>query len=284
MSNRKTGLGRGLESLIPRAAPSVEAVDVDLIIPNPHQPRASLGDESLRELAESIREHGLLQPLLVSRTHEPGGALAYQLIAGERRLQAAKMAGLQKVPVVVKDITSDELLELALVENLQRADLNPLEEAGAYRRLHEDFGLTQEQIAARVGRSRTAVANSLRLLALSPEIRASLADGEISEGHARALLGLDDESQRRHAWRMVVERGLSVRQTEDLVRSWPRRARSAQPRARVRSPELLDVEERLRSSLGTRVSLTRGRRGGRIIIHFYSQEELDGLVERLTAG
>lgn len=284
MSKRKTGLGRGLESLIPRAAPSVEAVDVDLIVPNPHQPRASLGEESLRELAESIREHGMLQPLLVSRTQDPGGALTYQLIAGERRLQAAKMAGLEKVPVVVKEITSDQLLELALVENLQRADLNPLEEAGAYRHLHEDFGLTQEQIAARVGRSRTAVANSLRLLALSPEIRASLAGSEISEGHARALLGLDDESQRRRAWHMVMERGLSVRQTEELVRSWPRRARGAQPRARMRSPDLLEVEERLRASLGTRVSLTRGRRGGRIIIHFYSQEELEGLVERLTAG
>ncbi len=284
MSNRKTGLGRGLESLIPRAASSAEAVDVDLIIPNPHQPRSTLGDESLRELAESIREHGLLQPLLVSHTQEPGGALAYQLIAGERRLQAAKMAGLQKVPVVVKDVTSGELLELALVENLQRADLNPLEEAGAYRRLHEDFGLTQEQIATRVGRSRTAVANSLRLFGLNPEIRASLAGGEISEGHARALLGLDDESQRRRAWRMVVERGLSVRQTEELVRSWPQRARRAQPRARTRSPELLDVEERLRASLGTRVSLTKGRRGGRITIHFYSQEELEGLVERLISG
>jgi len=284
MSKRKTGLGRGLESLIPRAAPSVEAVDVDLIVPNPHQPRASLGEESLRELAESIREHGMLQPLLVSRTQDPGGALTYQLIAGERRLQAAKMVGLEKVPVVVKEIASDQLLELALVENLQRADLNPLEEAGAYRRLHEDFGLTQEQIAARVGRSRTAVANSLRLLALSPEIRASLAGSEISEGHARALLGLDDESQRRRAWHMVMERGLSVRQTEELVRSWPRRARGAQPRARIRSPELLEVEERLRASLGTRVSLTTGRRGGRIIIHCYSQEELEGLVERLTAG
>lgn len=284
MSKRKTGLGRGLESLIPRAAPSVEAVDVDLIVPNPHQPRASLGEESLRELAESIREHGMLQPLLVSRTQDLGGALTYQLIAGERRLQAAKMVGLEKVPVVVKEIASDQLLELALVENLQRADLNPLEEAGAYRRLHEDFGLTQEQIAARVGRSRTAVANSLRLLALSPEIRATLASSEISEGHARALLGLDDESQRRRAWHMVMERGLSVRQTEELVRSWPRRARGAQPRARIRSPELLEVEERLRASLGTRVSLTTGRRGGRIIIHFYSQEELEGLVERLTAG
>jgi len=284
MSNRKTGLGRGLESLIPRAAPSVEAVDVDLIVPNPHQPRASLGEESLRELAESIREHGMLQPLLVSRTQDPGGALTYQLIAGERRLQAAKMAGLEKVPVVVKEIASDQLLELALVENLQRADLNPLEEAGAYRRLHEDFGLTQEQIAARVGRSRTAVANSLRLLGLNSEIRASLAGGEISEGHARALLGLEDESQRRHAWHTVVEEGLSVRQAEELVRSWPRRARAARPRARMRSPELLEVEERLRASLGTRVSLTTGRRGGRIVIHFYSQEELEGLVERLTTG
>lgn len=282
MSKRKTGLGRGLGALIPSAAPSVEEVDVDLIVPNPHQPRASLGEESLRELAESIREHGMLQPLLVSRMTGTEGTLTYQLIAGERRLEAARMAGLERVPVVVKEASSGELLELALVENLQRADLGPLEEAGAYRRLHEDFGLTQEQVAARVGRSRTAVANSLRLLSLSAEMRASLAAGEMSEGHARALLGLEDEGERRGAWRTVVEQGLSVRQTEDLVRSWPRRARGRRRAAPGRSAELAELEERLRAALGTRVSLTRSRRGGRIVIHFYSDEELEGLVQRLS--
>jgi ParB family chromosome partitioning protein len=281
MSKSRTGLGRGLGALIPSVAPSVEAVDVDLIVPNPHQPRASLGEESLRELAASVREHGMLQPLLVSRMAGGEGTLTYQLIAGERRLEAARMAGLERVPVVVKEATSGELLELALVENLQRADLGPLEEAGAYRRLQEDFGLTQEQIAGRVGRSRTAVANSLRLLGLSAEMRASLAAGEISEGHGRALLGLDDEGERRLAWRAVVERGLSVRQTEELVRSWPGRAAGGRRAAPSRSAELTELEERLRGALGTRVSLTRGRRGGRIVIHFYSDEELEGLIERL---
>jgi ParB family chromosome partitioning protein len=282
MSKSRTGLGRGLGALIPSVAPSVEAVDVDLIVPNPHQPRASLGEESLRELAESIREHGMLQPLLVSRMAGGEGALTYQLIAGERRLEAARMAGLERVPVVVKEATSGELLELALVENLQRADLGPLEEAGAYRRLQEDFGLTQEQIAARVGRSRTAVANSLRLLGLSAEMRASLAGGEISEGHARALLGLEDEGERRLAWRAVVEQGLSVRQTEELVRSWPGKVPAERRTAPSRSAELTELEERLRSALGTKVSLTRGRRGGRIVIHFYSDEELEGLIEKLS--
>lgn len=282
MSKRRSGLGRGLEALIPSTAPAVETVDVDLIVPNPHQPRASLGEESLRELAESVREHGMLQPLLVSRIEVPGRVTTYQLIAGERRLAAARMAGLERVPVVMREAASGELLELALVENLQRADLNPLEEAGAFRRLQQEFGLSQEAIASRVGRSRAAIANSLRLLGLSAEMRASLASGEISEGHARALLGLEEGDERRRAWRLVVDGGLSVRQTEELVRSWPRGGGKRRRTAAGRSAELAGLEERLRTSLGTRVSLSRGRRGGRIVIHFYSDEELEALVERLT--
>jgi ParB family chromosome partitioning protein len=187
------------------------------------------------------------------------------------------------VPVVIKEATPREALELALVENLQRADLNAIEEAQAYRRLGDEFGLAQSEIAARVGRSRTAVANSLRLLGLSDEMKGSLAGGEISPGHARALLGLDSHHKRHQAWRQVMERGLSVRETEELVRTWPGAARQARPAPR-RDPEIEALEERLRSALGTKVRLAKGRRGGRITIHYYSDEELESLLDRLTSS
>jgi ParB family chromosome partitioning protein len=187
------------------------------------------------------------------------------------------------VPVVLKEATPREVLELALVENIQRADLNALEEAQAYRRLGEEFGLAQSEIAARVGKSRTAVANSLRLLGLSDEMKASLAGGEITPGHARALLGLHTPRERHQAWRRVVQRGLSVRETEELVRSWPGAARQARPAPR-RDPEIEALEERLRSALGTKVRLARGRRGGRITVYFYSDEELESLLDRLASS
>lgn len=281
MMTAKRGLGRGLGALIPTSALEAETLDVDLIISNPHQPRSAVDPESLAALTESIREYGVIQPLLITRVQpEGGGPDVYQLIAGERRLQAARLAGLARVPVIVKEATSGEMLELALVENLQRADLNPLEEAQAFRRLVGEFGLTQETVAARVGRSRTAVANALRLLTLSDDLKASLAAGEVSEGHARALLGLSSEAQRRQAWQRVVERGLSVRETEAMVRQWPAAAPTKAPRRRP-DPEVADLEERLRAALGTRVSLRRGRRGGRLTIHFYSDEELEALLGRL---
>ncbi len=274
---RSRGLGRGLEALIPELQPAVEEVDVDLIAPNPQQPRTAFDSESLTELAASIREHGIIQPLIVSRP--AAGGAPYQLITGERRLLAARQAGLGRVPVIVKEASPQALLELALVENLQRQDLGPLEEAGAFRRLGDEFGLTQEAIAARVGRSRSAVANSLRLLSLSAEIQASLARGEISAGHARALLGIDDAEERRRAWRRIVEGRLTVRDAESLAKRGGRR----QPAARRRLPaDLAAIEERLRSSLGTRVELRKGRRGGRLVIHFFSDEELEAIIERLS--
>jgi ParB family chromosome partitioning protein len=280
---KQRGLGRGLAALIPTTtAPGVEEVDLDLIVPNPHQPRAAFDEASLRELVDSIREHGVIQPLIVSAGDSPG---VYQLIAGERRLRAARLAGLARVPVVVKEAADRDLLEIALVENVQREDLNALEEAQAYRRLADEFGLTQEAIAARVGRSRTAVANSVRLLGLSDEIKASLAGGEITEGHARALLGIESEAARRDAWRRVIERGLTVRQTEELVRGWPgdgARTAPAQPARRRQSPETAAVEDKLRSALGTKVELRRSARGrGRLVVHFYSDEELEALLRRL---
>lgn len=278
---RTRGLGRGLGALIPTRAGGLEEVDIDLIVPNPHQPRAVVDEAALQELAESIREHGVLQPLVVGSSDSAG---VFQLIAGERRLRAARIAGLKRVPVVVKEAASRELLEIALVENLQREDLNPLEEAQAYRRLADEFGMTQEEIAGRVGRSRTAVSNSIRLLGLSDEVKATLASAAISEGHARALLGIEDGAARARALREVLDRGLTVRQTEELVRRWPAdgatKTRAASRRAR--DPDVASLETRLREASGTKVELHRNARGrGKIVLHFFSDEELESLLSKL---
>jgi ParB family chromosome partitioning protein len=288
MFRGKGGLGRGLDALLPSSGAGFQEVDVDLIVPNPQQPRSFIDPEQLAELTESIREHGILQPLVVSRMATQGGAITYQLIAGERRLQAAKQAGLEKVPVLVKEATPQELLELALVENVQRADLSPLEEAQAYRRLMDEFGLTQESVATRVGKSRVTVANSLRLLGLSPEIKASLARGQITEGHARALLGIGDEQVRHLAWQRVCDEGLSVRDTEELVRQWREQAErqtedETKRRAQtVRDPWIAALEEKLRSVLSTKVQLKKGgRKGGRLTIYFYSDEEMESVIDTL---
>jgi len=278
MTNRRTGLGRGLEALIPNLQPIVDEVDIDLIAPNPQQPRSVFDAATLAELAESIREHGIIQPLIVSRPAGDYAAATYQLITGERRLLAARQAGLKRVPVIVKEASPQALLELALVENLQRQDLGPLEEAAAFRRLGDEFGLTQEAIATRVGRSRPAIANSLRLLSLPDEIQASLARGEITAGHARALLGIEDRAEQRRTWRRIVEGGLTVRDAEAMAKGRTRTGRRA-PRAQ--SADLAAIEERMRASLGTKVELRKGRKGGRVVIHFFSDEELDALIERL---
>lgn len=280
---RARGLGRGLGALIPPATAGVDEIDIDLIVPNPHQPRIALDEDSLAGLVESVKEHGIIQPLLVTASSAEG---VYQLVAGERRLRAARQAGLARVPVVIKDVANRELLELALVENLQREDLNVLEQAQAFRRLSEEFGITHEQISARVGKSRTAISNAMRLLALSDEIKASLVSGGISEGHGRALLSVEDEAVRRHAWRQVIERGLTVRQTETLAR----RATSAggvetSARQPAADPEIAALEERLRATVGTKVDLRRRKNGrGRLVLHFYSDEELEGLLTRLGVG
>jgi ParB family chromosome partitioning protein len=280
MTARRSGLGRGLDALIPNVQPAVEQIDVDLIAPNPEQPRTVFDADALTELADSIREHGVIQPLIVSRPVSGAGA-PYQLIAGERRLLAARQAGLQRVPVIVKEASPQALLELALVENLQRQDLGPLEEAAAFRRLADEFGLTQDAIANRVGRSRSGIANSLRLLTLSVEMQASLARGEITAGHARALLGIDDAEERRLAWRRIVEGRLTVRDAESMAKG-RLTSRSRRRTPQRRSPDLVALEERLRGSLGTRVDVTHGRLGGRLVIHYYSDEELESIVERLS--
>ena len=283
MAPRKSGLGRGLEALIPAAGEGAAAaaqgvIDVPLasITPNPHQPRSSIRDQDLVELAASIQEHGIIQPLVVNRVSE-----GYQLIAGERRWRAARLAGLDTVPVVVKDVAPSEMLELALVENLQRSDLNALEEAIAYRQLTEEFGLTQEQVARRVGKSRVAVANTLRLLKAARGVQQALLEGQISEGHARALLGLERAQAQEAALKTVVKRGLNVRQAEELVRRLLGVRQQEQRPAREVAPEMRALEAQFREALGTKVSLTRKGAGGRIVIHFYSDEELDALYERI---
>ncbi len=260
-----------------------EYVDIDLIAPNPEQPRTHFEPEQLRELADSIREHGVIQPLIVSRD-ESGG---YRLIAGERRLQASRLAGLDKVPVIIREAEDSELLELALIENIQRADLNPIEEALAYRRLTEEYGLTQEEAARRVGKSRAAVANALRLLALEPEIRRSLVAGEITEGHARALLGLPEGAKRMNAWREVVRKRMSVRDTEAHVRRQlaesPATVSTPGAQTARRDSMYADIEARLRRALSTKVTVLPQKRGARILIECYSSEEFDNVVAQLLA-
>jgi ParB family chromosome partitioning protein len=252
-------------------------VSVDNIRPNPRQPRSDIDTEGLEELAASIREHGVLQPLLVSQDEAGEG---YMLVAGERRLQAARIAGLTNVPVIVRNAGERQRLEWTLIENLQRTDLNPLEAAEGYRQLAEDFNLSHEEIAARVGKSRASVTNTLRLLKLSPAVRQSLMQGEISEGHARALLALRSTRAQSAALQTVTQRELNVRQTEELVRRLGGERRKSPPPPE-RPPEEIALEDQLREALGTRVTIKRGRRGGRIVIRFYSDEELNALVDQL---
>jgi ParB family chromosome partitioning protein len=278
---RRSGLGKGLGALIPvteEPKGGVTQIPVSVITPNPMQPRTALDADALAELAASIREHGLIQPLIVTQQ----GPDRYQLIAGERRWQASRMAGLDRVPVIVKEATPQQSLELALVENIQRADLNPLEEAAAYRQLVEEFGLTQEQVAERVGKSRVTVTNAIRLLRLPAEVKQALADGTIREGHARALLALPTPEAQIAALKTVVTKGLNVRQTEELVRrllAEPPAKKEEQPI----SPEAQALEEEFRDSLGTKVNLYRNRKGrGRLVIHFYSEEDLQAIYDLIV--
>jgi ParB family chromosome partitioning protein len=288
--NKKIGLGKGLGALLPgsgeaSAASGLIEAPVRAIVPNPHQPRSQFDELSLRELADSIREHGLIQPLIVTRTGEDH----YTLIAGERRWRAAQLAGLETVPIVIKDVAPQQMLEMALVENVQRSDLNALEEALAYKHLSEEFGLTQDQIAQRVGKSRVAVANTMRLLKLPEAIKARLADGLITEGHARALLAITDAAVQQRLLSQIVKNGLSVRQTEELVRRLMEdhpATKKTQPgvaHSRSSGADTRALEERMRRALGTKVTLSRSKKGGTIMIHFYSEEELDAIYRRIVS-
>ena len=280
-AERHTGLGRGLGALIPQTSPAGAApieIPISRIRGNPYQPRQRVEQEALRSLADSIVIHGVLQPVIVTEVFD-----GYQLVAGERRVRAAQMAGLDHVPAVVRQMAKRDQLAVAIVENVQRADLNPMEEAHAFRQLGDEFGLTQEEIAARVGRARSTVANTLRLLDLSSEVQQALSEGGITEGHARALAGATAAVQRQ-LLEAVIARGLSVRQTEELVRRLREQPTTAKAQARVTDGEMDRLEEDLRTALGTKVQIARSRKGGRIVIEYYSDEEFSRLFDRLTGG
>jgi ParB family chromosome partitioning protein len=304
MGEKRPALGRGLSALIPDtsvASPAAERsleIDVDLLRPNKFQPRTHMDDERIEELARSIRSNGIIQPIVVRRTatserakrSDAAGELdarpsldreaPYEIVAGERRWRAAQRAGLMKVPVVVRDIPEERLLAVALIENIQREDLNPIEEAHAYRRLSDEFHLTQEQIADAVGKDRSSVANYVRLLRLPPEARENVASGTLSMGHARAILSLPDDAAQVSASREVIARGLSVRETEAFVKKilTPPPAR-AKPAADVHTKA---AEERLRLSLGAPVRINRKGKGGRIEIDFSNEDDLQRIYEYLT--
>jgi ParB family chromosome partitioning protein len=282
---KRSGLGRGLDALIPTgktASPSggdaggVTQLPIDSIQRNPRQPREKFDIEELENLAASIREHGVIQPLIVS----PGRGGVYTLIAGERRLQASRKAGLKTVPVVIRTATDQQLLELALIENVQRADLNAIEEAEAYQNLAKEFRMSHERIAERVGKSRVAVTNTLRLLDASAAVKQALVDGRITEGHARALLTLSAKAQEA-LLNQIINLDYSVRTTEMMAKKYSGQRPVVKKKA-GRSPNVNDVERRLQSSLGTKVSLKHGKKGGTVTIFYYSDEELDSLLEKLT--
>lgn len=278
---RKGGLGKGLDALLPSNGNNESGstyVPIHKIVPNPHQPRSIHNAEELQELANSIREHGILQPLVVTPDAQVG---QFILIAGERRWRAAGIAGLETVPVLVRQVTDRQMLEIALVENVQRSNLTPLETAEAYRQLNEDFFLSHDEIATRVGKSRVSVTNTLRLLKLPEAVLSALARNEISEGHARALLALSTPQSQIAALQTVISHNFSVRQTEELVR----RLMGEKPPAAVpkqTQPELRELENRLRQSLSTKVMLRHGKKGGTIVIHYYSDEELNSIIGQIV--
>jgi len=298
MTAKRPALGRGLSALIPTAPPPPRApqtadrgtpteIDIDLLTPNPSQPRVHLDDHRLEDLARSIRANGVIQPIVVRRlptdpaAPPDAGRSRYEIVAGERRWRASQRAGLLKVPAVVRDVPDDKLLEVALVENIQREDLDPIEEAQAYRRLSEDLQMSQEAIAARVGKDRATVANYMRLLRLPAEVRAALSGAALTVGHARALLALADEAAQRRVGRLVIDRGLSVRDTEALVRREGAPEREAPEKPKV-DANTRAAEETLKLALGTRVRIVRKGKGGRIELDFSNEEELQRLYERLS--
>jgi ParB family chromosome partitioning protein len=254
---------------------SIQELDISKIVPNPYQPRKIFDQGGLQELADSIREHGVIQPIVVTQT-----ATGYELVVGERRFRASQLAGISKIPAIIKQHLGDQTkLEVALIENIQRRELNPIEEAQAYDRLIKTFNLTQDQVAKKVGKSRPAITNTLRLLNLPAEIQRAVIEGKISEGHARAILGLPDMERQLQMYRTVLEQGLNVRQVESKVREYTVRR---QMDAAAPDPKLIALESELRGKLGAQVKIQRQGRGGKIMIEFFSDEELDDIVHKMA--
>jgi len=280
----KKALGRGLDALIPTSKPApmpelpeVQHLRTDAIVPNRYQPRQTFSPQELAELTASLKQSGLLQPILVRRK----GDGMYELISGERRWRAAKQAGMETIQAIIRNCTDEESIVLALIENLQRQDLNPIDAAKAYHRMMNEFGLTQDIIAQRVGCERSSIANTVRLLNLPVDVQHLIEAGELSTGHAKVILGLTDQDSQVRFAQLVVSRGLSVRETEKLIQSSTLRRKRMRAESR-RSP-WSDVEERLRKRLGTKVTVLSGRRGGKVIIHYFSPPELDGILEALLS-
>jgi len=292
MPDKRKALGRGLSALLPEIpdpttgsvsppnTTGVLEIDLDLLEPNPDQPRSVLDDSKLEELAQSIRSHGVIQPIIV--TPNRGRQGGFHIVAGERRWRASQRAGLLRVPVVVREVENTKRLEMALIENIQRENLNPIEEASAYKRLSEEFELTQAQIAESVGKDRATVANYQRLLGLPQEVRADVAAGFLSMGHARALVALADARAQRHIAREIRAQDLSVRETEALVKRLTAPKQSPPTTPNDNDVHTKAAEERLRLSLGTRVRIVRSGKGGRIEVNFSSENELQRLYEQLT--
>lgn len=286
MAKKRPGLGKGLDALIPSKRPEDEFIQqtgvmeipIDAISTNPHQPRRGFNHDELRELATSIQEHGIIQPLVLLKREEEDKK--FSLIAGERRLKAAKMAGLETVPAILREVTNRDQLIVALIENVQRSDLNPLEEASAYQKLSRVFDLSHEEIGQRVGKSRTTVTNTLRLLDLPDIVQQALRNGQISTGHARALLSLQNTKSQAAALQTILTKNLNVRQTESLVKKLQGKKQETKRERETQSPEVLDIQEQLQSFLGTKVRVKQNKSGnGTITIHFYSEEELNSLLE-----
>jgi len=283
---RRSGLGRGLGALIPtevvgERVSALTDLPVSAIRPNPHQPRSHFDEESLSSLTASIRELGVLQPILVREVGEGD----YELVAGERRWRAARRAGLSSIPAIVRNVTDIASVEHALVENLHRQDLNPLEEAGAYQQLIEDFGLTHEQLSVQVGRSRVAITNTLRLFQLPPTVQRLVADGQLSAGHARALLGTPDRSFQESLARRAVAEGLSVRAVEDAVRDRNELGGTGRAAAgatnRLRPAGIVELEDLLSTHLDTRVKVDMGSRRGKVVIDFATLEDLERIYRAM---
>jgi ParB family transcriptional regulator, chromosome partitioning protein len=280
---QKQALGKGLGALIPdlsaldegeRRSLGIHEIEVDKIVPNEYQPRKTFQNESLKELANSIKEHGVIQPVIVHRI-----GTNYGLVAGERRWRAARLAGLKTIPALVKEATKRELIEQALIENIQREDLNPLEAAEAYKRLQDEFKLTQEDLARRVGKERSTIANFLRILGLPKELKQGIANGELGMGHAKALLSLERVRDQIQAAAVIVKKGLSVREAEALANRFKNPAKEKKTR---QSHELKALEEKLRKALGTKVIIAAKTKGGRIVIEYYTAEDLDRILEKIV--
>jgi len=283
--NKKFGLGKGLGALIPEEnleqqssnnENGINLISINLIKPTVDQPRKSFDEEKIIQLSESIKEHGIIQPIILKREGK-----TYNIVAGERRWRAAKIAGIKEIPSIIMDLSDKEILEVSLIENIQRQDLNPIEEAIAYRKLLEDFNLTQEQLSSRIGKSRTAIANCLRLLNLDKRVQEYLIDGVITEGHGRAILSIEDKNLQYKLAQNVIDEGLSVRETEKLIKSFINEKKKLEPQEKKINPYYIDIKDKLESLFGTKVLLMDKKNKGRIEIEYYSQEDLQRILDIL---